>query len=261
MKTSVLIRTIVLFVSATLTAVSSFAGFTARGSDSTINIVKALAESFQKKSGTAVQVDGGGSGAGAKAAIAGEVQLAFLSRGLDAAEKEAGLIGHTYASDAVVVIAHKDNPISNVTIAELKDFFTGVTAAWPDGKPVVLYNRNADSGTREIFQDKVLGKGTAFAASAAIKHDGVLLSSVAKIPGSFAYDGFSHADPKVVKIISVNGIAPSPESIRSSAYPLTRTPTLATKGEAAGEVKAFIDFVLSAEGQAVVAEHGLLALK
>ena len=261
MKNSLLFRSLALLIGALLTANLGFAAITARGSDSTISIVKALAEAFEKKSGTAVQVDGGGSGAGAKAAIAGDVQLAFLSRGLDAAEKDGGLVGTVYASDAVAVIVHKDNPVANVTVAELKDYFTGATAAWADGKPVVLYNRNADSGTREIFQDKVLGKGVAFAASAAIKHDGVLLGSVAKIPASLAYDGFGHADPKVVKIISVNGVTPSADTIRSSSYPLTRTPTLATKGAAAGEVKAFIDFVLSGEGQAIVAQNGLIPLK
>jgi len=261
MKNLPSLRFLALFLGATLTANLSLAAISARGSDSTIAVVKALAEGFQKKSGVAVQVDGGGSGAGAKAAIAGEVQLAFLSRALDAKETEGGLVGAAYAADAVAVIVHKDNPVANVTIAELKDFFTGTTTAWADGKPVVLYNRNADSGTREIFQDKVLSKGVAFAASAAIKHDGVLLISVAKIPASLAYDGFGHVDPKVVKIISVNGVAPSPDSIRSGTYPLTRTPTLATKGEATGEVKAFIDYVRSAEGQAIVTAQGLTALK
>ncbi len=261
MKNPLLFRSLVVVIAATVCPIPSTAAITARGSDSTINIVKALAAAFQQKSGTAVQVDGGGSGAGAKAAIAGEVQLAFLSRALDAKEKEDGLIGYAYASDAVVIIVHKDNPVSTLTIAELKDYFTGTTAAWPDGKPVVLYNRNADSGTREIFQDKVMGKGIAFSPTAAVKHDGVLLSSVAKIPAALAYDGFGHADSKAVKLISVNGVAPSPESIRSSAYPLTRTPTLATKGEATGEVKAFIDFSLSPEGQAIVTGNGLLGLK
>ena len=261
MKKSSLISLLTLFIMALSSATSLPAAITARGSDSTIAVVKALAAAFQQKTSTAVQVDGGGSGAGAKAAIAGEVQLAFLSRALDAKEKEGGLVGVPYAADAVAVIVHKDNPVANLSLAELKDFFTGTSASWPDGRPVVLYNRNADSGTREIFQDKVLGKGVAFSPTAAVKHDGVLLGAVAKIPATLAYDGFGHADPKQVKLVAVNGVAPSPESIRSSAYPLTRTPTLATKGEAGGEAKAFIDFVLSPEGQAIVAANGLLGLK
>ncbi len=255
------VRSLVLLSSVVLTTSSSWAAFTARGSDSTIEVVKALAASYKTKAGVDIQVEGGGSGAGAKALIAGEVQLAFLSRGLDAKEKDGGLQGAAYASDAVVVIVHKTNPVADFTLADLKDYFTGTKTEWAGGLPVVLYNRNADSGTREIFQEKVLGKGVAFAATAAIKHDGVLLSAVAKLPGSLAYDGFGNADQKLVKLLSVSGIAPTPETIRGGTYPLTRTPTLATKGEATGEAKGFIDYVLSAEGQAVVTSHGLLAVK
>ncbi len=254
-------RSVALFLGAALVTNSLHATFSARGSDSTINVVKALVEEFQKKSGVAIQVEGGGSGAGAKAAISGEVQLAFLSRALDEKEKAGGLIGTPYAVDAVAVVVNNDNPVSNLTLAELKDYFTGTTAAWPDGKPVVLYNRNADSGTREIFQDKVLGKGVPFAASAAIKHDGVLLSAVARIPSSLAYDGIGHVDPKIVKVIAVNGVGPTPAAIRAASYPLTRTPTFAAKGDSSAEVKAFIDFVLSPEGQEIVVKNGLLGLK
>jgi phosphate transport system substrate-binding protein len=255
------LRALILVLLPLLAAGPSFAAFTARGSDSTINVVKALATAFEQKTGTKIEIQGGGSGAGAKSAIAGEVQLAFLSRALDAKESEGGLVGVTYASDAVVVIVHKDNPVADVTIAALKDYFTGTTTQWADGRTVVLYNRNTDSGTREIFQDYVLGKGVAFSPAAAIKHDGVLLASVAKIPSSLAYDGLGHADPAIVKVLSVNGVVPTPASIRGHTYPLTRTPTFATKGAATGETQAFIDFVLGAEGQAIVSGNGLISLK
>ena len=254
------LRTLVIALAASVAASQSFSAITARGSDSTISVVKALADAFTQKTGITVDIQGGGSGAGAKAAIAGEVQLAFLSRGLDAGEISAGLNGTQYANDAVAIVVNKKNSVTNLTIAELKDYFTGAKTQWADGAPIVLFNRNADSGTRELFQEHVLGKGVAFAANASIKHDGVLLGSVARIPTSIAFDGLGHADPAVVKIISVNGVVPTPETVRSHAYPLTRTPTLATKGEATGEAKAFIDFATSSEGQAVVQSAGLLPL-
>lgn len=258
MKIAPSIRPLGFIVAAFVLAAPARAAFSARGSDSTISIVKALVAAFEQKAGVKIDVQGGGSGAGAKSALAGEVPLAFLSRGLSAAETQGGLVGTIYANDAVVAIANKANPVSNVTTAELKAFFTGATAQWSDGRPVVLFNRNTDSGTRELFQEHILGKGVAFTDKAAIKHDGVLLSSVARIPTALAYDGFGHADTAVVKVLSVNGVAPTVESIRTKTYPLVRTPTLATKGPATGEVKGFIDFVLSAEGQAIVSAHGLL---
>ena len=159
MKPSFLLRCSASLFFLLLSALPSPAAFTARGSDSTISIVKALAENFQRISGIQIQVEGGGSGAGAKAALAGEVQLAFLSRALNPAEIAGGLSGVAYAADAVAIIVHPANPLANASLAELKALFSGAVTAWPDGKQVVIFNRNTDSGTREIVQEHVLGKG------------------------------------------------------------------------------------------------------
>jgi phosphate transport system substrate-binding protein len=232
----------------------------AQGSDSTLHVVKALVAGFEADSGKTITLAGGGSGAGTKALVAGEVSLAFLSRELNAAEVAAGLTGQAYAKDGVAVVVHKDNPVTNLTVAELKDLFTGQTSQWPDGKPVVPFNRNADSGTREVFQEKVLGKD-AFTAKAAVKHDGVLIGSVEKIPSAVAYTSLAEADETKVKIVPVNGVKPTPATLKDGSYALARTPTFATKGEPAGDEKAFIDFALSPKGQAIVVKEGLVSLR
>jgi phosphate transport system substrate-binding protein len=229
------------------------------GSDSTMHVLKALAAAYEADSGKKVSLQGGGSGAGAKALEAGEVTLAFLSRGLNDAEIAAGLVGKQYAVDGVAVIVNKANPTTDLSVAALKDLFTGKTSTWSDGKPVVPFNRNTDSGTREVFQEKVLGKD-GFAATAAIKHDGVLVSTVSKIPTAVAYSSLAEADEAQIKIVTVNGVKPSAATLKDKTYSISRTPTLATKGEASGEEKAFIDFVLSAKGQAIVAHEGLVPL-
>lgn len=237
------------------------AQITARGSDSTLHVLKALAAAFEKDGGKAVKLEGGGSGAGAKAATAGEVQLAFLSHAVSASEKDAGLVGVSYAIDGVAVIANKANPQADITLAELKGLFSGGAEAWKDGKPAVLFNRNPDSGTREVFQDLVLGKETKFTDKAAVKHDGLLISSVAKIPSALAYTSVGEVDESVVKVLTVNGIKASAETLRNKSYPISRTPTLATKGDASGDVKAFIDFVVGPKGQAIVEEQKLVKIK
>jgi phosphate transport system substrate-binding protein len=264
-KTSGLLRHtkfVALFM-AVAAMVSPFAraDFVARGSDSTLHVLKALAAAFEKQSGQAIKLEGGGSGAGAKAAIAGEVQLAFLSRGLSDGEKTGGLVGTTYAVDAVAVIANSSNPQADIKLAELKALYTGAADAWRDGRPAVLYNRNADSGTREVFSEIVLGKGVEFTPKASIKHDGILISSVTKIPTALAYTSVAEVDASVVKVLTVDGVAPTPDNLRNKSYPITRTPTLATKGAPEGTAKAFIDFVLSPAGQAVVAAEKLVPIK
>jgi phosphate transport system substrate-binding protein len=232
----------------------------ARGSDSTLHVVKALAAAFTADTGKSVAIEGGGSGAGAKGAIAGEITLAFLSRDLNAAEKTGGLVGYAYAKDGVAVIVHKDNTVAGLSVAELKDLFTGKTASWADGKPVVAFNRNADSGTREVFQEHVLGKD-AFSPKAAVKHDGVLIGSVEKIASAVAFTSLGEADESKVRIVPIAGVKPTVATLKDGTYPIVRTPTLATKGEAAGDEKAFIDFVLGPKGQAIVTKEGLVALK
>jgi phosphate transport system substrate-binding protein len=232
----------------------------ARGSDSTLHVVKALAAAFETDTGKTISLEGGGSGAGAKAAIAGEVTLAFLSRDLNDTEKQAGLVGHNYARDGVAIIVHKDNTVAGLTVAELKAIYTGKTTAWADGRAVVAFNRNTDSGTREVFQEHVLGKDE-FSPKAAVKHDGVLVSSVEKIPSAIAYTSLGEADETKVRVLPVDGIKPTAATLKDGTYPIARTPTLATKGAPTGDTQAFIEFVLGPKGQAIVAQQGLIAIK
>jgi phosphate transport system substrate-binding protein len=233
----------------------------ASGSDSTLHVMKALAAAFEEETGTCMRLEGGGSGAGANAAIAGQVQLAFLSRALLEKEIEGGLVGVPYAFDGVAVIVNKENPQTDITVTELRDLYTGRATLWKDGRPVVLFNRNTDSGTRQVFQDLVLGPGAAFTKKAAIKHDALLVRSVSKIPSSLAYTSLAEADETVVKVLSINGIKPGAATIRDKSYSLSRTPTLATKGAPSGDVKAFIDFVLGPRGQAIVEGQKLIRIR
>ena len=251
-----LLRPIAILVSILVPALAH-ADIKARGSDSTLHVLKALAAGFEAESGRKAALEGGGSGAGAKAAIAGEVTLAFLSRDLNDAEKAAGLVGHAYAKDGVAIIVHPENPVAGLSLAELHALYTGQTATWADGRPVVAFNRNADSGTREVFQEHVLGKD-AFTPKAAVKHDGVLVSTVAKIPTSIAYTSLAEAETASVRIVPINGIKPTLATLKDGTYPIARTPTLATKGAATGDEAAFIAFVLSPKGQAIVAEQHLV---
>jgi phosphate transport system substrate-binding protein len=252
--------TVLAAVAALCAAPLTQADIKARGSDSTLRVVKALAAAFTTDTGKPVALEGGGSGAGAKAAIAGEVTLAFLSRDLNDGEKQAGLVGHAYAKDGVAIIVHRDNPVAGLTLAELKDIYTGKTTTWADGRPLVAFNRNTDSGTREVFQEHVLGK-EAFAATVAVKHDGVLVSSVQKIASAVAFTSLGEADETKVRIVPVAGVKPSAATLKDGTYAISRTPTLATKGDAAGDEKAFIDFVLSQKGQAIVVAEGLVAIR
>ncbi len=238
--------------SAVLTPIAHADDLVARGSDSTIHIVKDLAAAFAAETGHQIKVEGGGSGKGAAAALAGEVPLAFMSREATADEKAGGLVTTPYALDGIAVIVNPQNPVEDLSVDQLKAIFTGDTTTWPDGKPVMPFNRNEDSGTRKAFQELVL-KDAKFSDKAAVKHDGILVDSVSKVPSSVAFTSVAEATSSV-KTVSVNHVKPTPQTVKDKSYPLSRTLVLATKGAPSADAKAFIDFAIGPKGQAVVAK-------
>lgn len=247
----------------TLIGTDAMAGeIVARGSDSTISVVQALAEAYKAKSGTAIKVEGGGSSKGAKDCLAGEVDLAFMSREPKADESKAGLVAVPYAIDGVAIIVNKANSVNDLTLEQLKSIFTGKMKQWTDGKPILALTRPATSGTREVFEEKVLGKGVEFDPSVQIKHDKASIDTVSKAITAIAFTSEGEvADNKAVKIVTVNGIAPSPATLRDNSYPISRTLHFATKGEAKTEIKPFLAFVVSDDGQKVVKKVGFVPLR
>jgi phosphate transport system substrate-binding protein len=252
-----------LAVAVSLTATGLvFAGeIVARGSDSTIGVVQALADAFKQKSGVAIKVEGGGSSKGAKACLAGEVPLAFMSRAPKAKETGAGLMATAYAIDGVAVIVNPNNPVNDISMDLLKSIYTGQVTKWSDGKPVMAVNRPASSGTREVFQKKVLGKGVNFSPRISIKHDMAAHATVSKAVTAIAFTSAGAlSDQEKLKVLTVGGVAPTPETLRNGAYAIARTLHFATKGAPSGKIKAFLDFVQSDQGRQIIAQVGFVTL-
>jgi phosphate transport system substrate-binding protein len=162
--------------------------------------------------------------------------------------------------DAVAVVVNKSNPLDEITIEQLKDIFSGKTDKWPSGDPVTAFNRNEDSGTRELFTERVMGgKDAKFGEKVTVKHDGVLLSSVAKIPNAIGYTSLGETND-TVKVLKVTGVEPTAETIQSGKYPLARTLTFATKGDASTDVAAFFTFIASDSGKKIVTDNHYVPL-
>jgi phosphate transport system substrate-binding protein len=144
--------------------------------------------------------------------------------------------------------------MDDIKIEDLQKLFTGQTEKWPDGKPVLLFNRNESSGTRECFDGKVMNKQP-FSPKAQIKHDAVLYDSIIKIPTAVSYTSACHIK-EGLKVLKVNGIMPNAETLANKTYPICRTLTFATKGKAAGDAKALIDYAVSDKGKEVIHKAG-----
>lgn len=228
-----------------------------RGSDSTISLVKALADQFQKKSGITVELQGGGSSKGTAGALAGEVDFAFMSRGPKEAETQAGLRALAYAIDGVAIIVNPGNDLNNISIEQLQAIFSGNQGNWPNGQPIMAINRPSTSGTREVFQNKVLGKSQKFGEKVEVKEANEGLSLVQKSSTAVAYASVGSAKSEAgIKVLTVNKVAPSTKTLLDGTYPITRTLHFAVKGVPSENVKRFVNFALSEEGQSIISSSG-----
>ena len=234
---------------------------TVRGTDSSITMVAELAEAYRQLSGNPVTVEGGGSTRGPVSCLANGVELAFVARDLNDKERGAGLVGFSYAIDGVVVIVNPDNPVDQLTLVQLRDIFAGQTRSWNNGKPIVAYCDGVISAVRDCFTHLVM-EGQKLGAAVRMNEDQSAFTGVIQNPMAIGFipAAIVAEDPQL-KIVKIDGAMPSPWNLRDGHYPIRRTFTLVTRGQPTEAAMAFIDFVLSQEGQQIIRDAGLLPVE
>jgi phosphate transport system substrate-binding protein len=248
---------------------------TVKGSDTMVILGQRWAEEFMKKNSTTrLQVTGGGSGTGVAALINGTTDIAMSSRPMKKAEEDK-LKGATKAAptqisvarDGVTFYVHESNPVSALTQEQLKGIYLGDITNWkevggPDA-PIVVYSRENSSGTYVFVKDNVL-EGEDYVASAqTLPGTAAVVNAVSKEKNGIGYGGAAYAQgTKELKVKKGNEeIEPSEANIKSGKYPLSRDLYFYLRNKPAGEAKAFIDFALSPEGQAIVTKVGYFPVK
>ncbi len=248
---------------------------TVKGSDTMVILGQRWAEEFMKKNpNSRLQVTGGGSGTGLAALINGTTDIAMSSRPMKKAEEDK-LRGVTknapsqisVAKDGVTFYVNESNPVSALTQEQLKGIYLGDITNWKEvgGKdaPIVVYSRENSSGTYVFVKDNVL-EGEDYAASAqTLPGTAAVVNAVSKEKNGIGYGGSAYAKGiKELKVKKGNEeIEPSEANIKSGKYPLSRDLYFYLRGAPAGDVKAFIDFSLSAEGQSIVTKVGYFPVK
>ncbi len=265
-----------LMILAVLLAPAARAGtVTVKGSDTMVILVQRWAEEFMKKNpATKLQVTGGGSGTGFAALINGTTELAASSRPIKDAETEKLRAKFNtppteiaVAKDGVAFYVHESNPLNSLTEEQLKKIYLGDVTNWkdvggPDAK-IVLYSRENSSGTYVFVKDTLL-KGDDYAATAqTLPGTAAVVNAVAKEKFGIGYGGAAYAKGiKELKIkVGNEDVPPSAEAVKSGKYPLSRNLFFYLRNRPGGEAKAFIDFALSAEGQALVTKVGYYPVK
>lgn len=268
---------VALLIAAIAPAVFAAKPVTITGSDTMVIMNARLAEAFMAKNpGTFVQVTGGGSGVGIAALINGTVDIAAASRPMKASETEKlkarfATTGHAHAiaKDGLSVFLHAANPVKELTIAQLRDIYTGKATNWKqvggNDAPIVLYSRENSSGTYTYFKDNVL-MGRDFSPRAqTLQGTAGVVNAVAKDPNGIGYGGAAYA--KGIKFAAVKkddkspAVLPSLETVRSGAYPISRFLYFYTRVKPSKEMKAFIDWATGPEGQAIVSKVGYFPVR
>lgn len=241
-----------------------------QGSTTVLPIAQAAAETYMEKhSDVDIMVRGGGSGTGIAALIDRATDIAMSSRPMKAKEmkqsREKGVkpVETVIAMDGIAVIVHPSNPINEISIDDLKKIYSGKMTNWNalGGKGnIVVVSRDAASGTYEVFNEKVLG-GTKLTDGALMLASNLEVArAVEQTPGGIGYVGLGYLSDKV-KVLKVNGVNPSEETVRNGSYPLARPLYMYTNGNPSGLAKSFIDFILSTEGQKIVRDNGFVPVK
>jgi phosphate transport system substrate-binding protein len=244
---------------------------TIKGSTTVLPIAQRTAEVFMNKnSGVNISVQGGGSGVGMAALVDGTTDIADASRAIKDKElKKAVSNGITpkanvVAMDGIAVIVNNSNSLENLSISQIKAIYTGKISNWSDvggsGGQIVVISRDSASGTFEAFNSLALSKARVRADALLSASNQAVAQTVAKTPGAIGYVGLGYVSGNV-KAITVNKVECSKETVLTGEYPLARPLFMYTNGKPTGVVKAYLDFILSKEGQQLVEKEGYVGLK
>jgi len=254
-----------------------------KGSDTLVNIALAWAETYRDVDPTvSIAVTGGGSGTGIAALINGTVDIANASRPMKDKEIEEAQangiepIEHVVAIDALAVIVNLDNPVSELTLPQLADMYTGRITNWKEvggnDAAIILLSRETNSGTHVYFLDEVVRLGEKenediFAPQTLLMPSSVgITSELRRNPNAIGYDGLGYVDPEHEKILSIAVdaespfVPPSPQTASAGEYPLSRNLFMYTSGEPTGVLAEYLNWIFSADGQQIVANLGFVSL-
>jgi phosphate transport system substrate-binding protein len=253
-----------------------------KGSDTIVNLALAWAEKYQAEHpDISISVTGGGSGTGIAALLNKTVDIANASRQMQPEEiqqaKAKGFdpIEFVIARDAIAVIVNPANPVSRLTMQQISDIYSGKINNWTQvggqDRPIVRLSREVNSGTHVYFRDTVIRLGdpnnkTLFATDTLLlaSSEGII-SEVRQNPNAIGYDGLGYV-PADLKVIAVANDAVSPyvlpsiASVNDKSYPVARDLYMYTAGQPTGAVKAYLDWIMTSEAQAIVANLGFVPI-
>lgn len=234
------------------------------GSTSMEKVIKAVNGAFMEKNkGVTVNLNLTGSGTGIQEASDGKCDIGNSSRKLKDEEAEK-LDATVVGLDGIALVVNPVNKLEDISLEDLAKVYSGEITNWKelggDDKAIVVIGREDGSGTRDGFESIVMGdKEPKYAQE--LESTGSVINAVATTDGAIGYASLANVD-ETVKALKVGGVEATEENVKSGTYEVQRPFICATlKGSDNKLVKAYLDFILSEEGQALVLAQGAVPVK
>ena len=225
-----------------------------------------LAAAFEKKTGTHIELEGGGATKGIRKIAKREVDFAGSCRfrvGPDAISSSL-IQFNPVAWDALTVVVHKSNPIESISLDQLRAVYRGRITNWkalggPDKPLELLIRKGKISGVGHTIRKILFGdEDINFKANKIYKSSGPLEKAVEKNPNAIAVSGISSARKRDFKIVKLEGKDPSYQNIKDGQYYLYRPLYIVTnrQSENLPVVKSFLNFAHSRAGRDIIRSNG-----
>ena len=232
------------------------------GSTSMEKVIGALGEAFQNDTGISFTYNPTGSGSGIKAVQEGRCDIGLSSRDLKTEEKEAGLSGTVLAYDGIAIIVHPENPVADLSVETIAKIYTGEITNWSEvggnDAEIVLIGREAGSGTRDGFES-ITDTEDACQYRQELTSTGDVITTVSQNPGAIGYASVASVKD-TVKAVTVDGVAPTEETIKDGSYVVQRPFVLVTKTgvELSDAAFKFFTYITSADANEIISAAGVV---
>ena len=233
------------------------------GSTSMEEVIGALGEQFMAdNSGVTVTYNPTGSGSGIEAVSNGSCDIGLASRALTDDEKAGGLTETIVALDGIAVIVNAENSVTDLSLEQIASIYTGAVTDWSefgsDAGTIAVIGRESGSGTRDGFES-ITGTEDQCVLAQELSSTGAVIEAVRTTPGAIGYASLSAVEGQDgITVLTVEGVAPSEETVLDGTYKIQRPFVFATRtDEALSEAaQAFFDFATSTDANDLIANAG-----
>ncbi|WP_375697587.1 PstS family phosphate ABC transporter substrate-binding protein [Pseudophaeobacter sp. TrK17] len=218
----------------------------------------------QQNAGTTVEVlPSLGSSGGVRALLAGAVDLSVASRALKDKETDKGAVARLYATTPLALVTSEGAQVDRVTTEELAEIYSGARQTWPSGETIRVVLRPISETDTKIL--RVLSAEMAQAVDAAFERQGLVSASndqenaetLERLPGALGVVAIGQiaTEARRLKVLRLDGSLPNAEGSYAQHPEFVKSLYLVTTGSASPVARAFVDYVLSEEGQAILASY------